>query len=490
MGSTRGFIQYKRTENLYREIEERIRDYREVELTLPQDTVIREAARCMECGTPFCHSLGCPLGNLIPEWNDLIYRKKWYEAYLRLELTNNFPEITGRLCPALCETACTLSINRSPVFTRQIERAIVEMAFKEGWVTPKPPIHEKGKSVAIVGSGPSGLAAAQQLRRMGYRVVVFEKYPKPGGILRYGIPDFKLEKHILERRLKQLIEEGIEFETDVEAGYDVSARYLRKKFDALLIATGSREPRDLNVEGRNLKGIYFALEFLRANNLKVSGENLERSLIPGASSSLSAKGKKVLIIGGGDTGSDCVGTSLRQGAEHITQVEILPKPLEWDKPYNPEWPNWPKILRTSSSHKEAEALDKLTRLWSVMIKSFEPLRTPGVNSDTVGRANFVKVEWKLDKNGRFYPKEIEGSAFSVDADIVLLAMGFLHVKHTTLLEDLELQYDERGNIKTDDNYMSSTPGVFATGDAKTGASLIVRAISHGRKAAEAINNLI
>ncbi len=492
MGSTRGFIQYNRVQNVYRSIEERIKDYREVELTLPDDVIIREAARCMECGTPFCHSLGCPLGNLIPEWNDLVYRNRWYEAYLRLELTNNFPEITGRLCPALCETACTLSINRSPVFTRQIERAIAEKAFKEGWVIPKPPAHETGKSIAIVGSGPSGLAAAQQLRRMGHRVVVFEKYPKPGGILRYGIPDFKLEKYILDRRLKQLIAEGVEFETDVEAGYDISARYLRKKFDALLIATGSREPRDLDIPGRNLKGIHFALEFLKANNLKVSGETakLQDTQNTFPNSLPTAEGKNVLIIGGGDTGSDCVGTSLRQGARKITQVEILPKPMEWNNPYNPQWPDWPKILRTSSSHKEAEVLGKLTRLWGVMVKSFEPSRTSEATSDRVGKANFVRVEWKVDQNGKFYPEEVEESAFSIDADLVLFAMGFLHVKHTPLLEDLKLYYDRRGNIKTDEQYMTSLSGVFATGDAKTGASLIVRAIHHGRKAAEAINRFL
>lgn len=489
MGSPKGFIQRERAETIYRPIEERIKDYKEVELTLPEEIITGEASRCMECGTPFCHSLGCPLGNLIPEWNDLVYKNKWYEAYLRLELTNNFPEITGRLCPALCETACTLSINRSPVFTRQIERAIAEKAFKEGWITPHPPIHESGKRIAIVGSGPSGLAAAQQLRRMGHRVVVFEKYPKPGGILRYGIPDFKLEKHILERRIKQLIDEGVEFETDVEAGYDVSARYLRKKFDALLIATGSREPRDLDIPGRNLRGIHFALEFLAANNLKVSGE-VPQEEAPYIFSLPSAENKKVLVIGGGDTGSDCVGTSLRQGALHITQVEILPKPQEWNNPYNPQWPNWPKILRTSSSHREAEAVGKLTRLWGVMVKSFESLKTERATSDRVGRANFVRVEWKIDQNGRFYPKEIEGSAFSIEADIVLLAMGFLHVRHTTLLKDLKLNYDARGNIETNAYYMTSTPGVFATGDAKTGASLVVRAINHGRRAAEAINRFL
>ncbi len=494
MGETGGFIRYERTNTPYREIEKRIKDYTEVELTLPEEDIVREAARCMECGTPFCHSIGCPLGNLIPEWNDLAYRGKWHEAYLRLELTNNFPEITGRLCPALCESSCTLSINRSPVFTRQIERAIAERAFREGWVVPKPPKHEINRSVAVIGSGPSGLAAAQELRRMGYRVVVFERCPKPGGILRYGIPDFKLEKSIIDRRLKQLEEEGVEFETDVEVGYDISARYLQEKFDAILIATGSREPRDIQIPGRNLKGIYFALDFLKANNLRLS-QNISNEdttfyqnipeIFPNPLPT--AEGKGVLVIGGGDTGSDCVGVSLRQGARKTTQVEILPKPMVWNKPYNPNWPDWPRILRTSSSHKEAEALNKLTRLWAVMVKSFEPSKT---NPNNLGSVELVRVEWKTNEQGNLFPAEVEGSNFAIEADIVLLAMGFLHVKHSKLLTDLDISFDKRGNILTQNTYMTSTEGVFATGDAKTGASLIVRAINHGRKVAEEINRYL
>ncbi|MBN1524701.1 MAG: glutamate synthase subunit beta [Spirochaetales bacterium] len=473
MGKPTGFFEYARKSFTYRPVKERIKDFREFVICQPVEETQTQGSRCMDCGIPFCHSTGCPVFNLIPEWNDLVYHGKWEEAYYRLELTNNLPEITGRICPAPCETSCTLSINTAPVTIKQIELAIIEKAFEEGWVVPRPPKQETGKRVAVIGSGPAGLAAAQELRRTGHAVTVFEQSSKAGGILRYGIPDFKLEKHIIDRRLSQMAAEGIQFETNVSVGDDVSVKYLKQKYDAILLAQGAGEPRDLPVPGRGLEGIYYAMDYLTVNNMVLAGELQDTDLI-------SAKDKTVLVIGGGDTGADCVGTANRQGAKKVFQYEILPKPLEWKEPFNPEWPAWPNILRTGSSHEEG-----CTRDWSINTKQFS---SQGIR---VQKGYFNRVEWKKDAStGRFKMNEIEGSDFSLDVDIVLLAMGFLHVKHSRLLQDLGIEFDERGNIKTSTGYDTNVPGVFAAGDSSTGASLIVRAIWHGRQASKNIDTFL
>ena len=405
--------------------------------------------------------------------DDLIYRDKWREAYERLELTNNLPEITGRVCPAPCEASCTLSINAAPVTIRQIEMAIIETAFSNGWVVPRKPLKETGKKVAVIGSGPAGLASAQQLRRMGHSVVVFEKADRIGGILRYGIPDFKLEKSVIDRRLDQMRAEGVSFETDVIIGEDISVRYLKKSFDVVLLAMGADKPRDIHVPGRGLDGIYFAMEYLKESNRFVAGDIEEQKM-------LSAKNKAVLVIGGGDTGADCVGTAVRQGAKQVHQFEILPKPQEWDQPHNPSWPYWPQILRTSTSHEEG-----CIREWAVTTKSFSG------GDVKVEQGQFARVEWNTDPHtGNWVMKEIPGTDFSLRIDMVLVATGFLHVEHTRLVDQLGIDLDTRGNIKTNEAYACSVPGVFAAGDANMGASLVIRAIFHGRQAAAAINEYL
>ena len=472
MGKPTGFMEYARKSFTYRPVAERLRDYNEFVSTRDEEEMRLQGARCMDCGIPFCHSLGCPVFNLIPEWNDLVYRRRWREAYERLDLTNNLPEITGRVCPAPCETSCTLSINTAPITIKEIELAIIEKAFAEGWVVPRPPQRLSGKRVAVVGSGPAGLAASQQLRRAGHEVTLFESSRKLGGILRYGIPDFKLEKRILDRRIEVLGREGIKFETGVEVGEDVSVRYIRQKYDAILVTLGAGEPRDLSVPGRGLEGIHFAMDFLTRQNRLLAGEIDESDLI-------SAKGKTVLVIGGGDTGSDCVGTANRQGAKKVYQFEILPRPPEWKNAWNPEWPAWPNILRTSSSHEEGAERD-----WSVNTRQFSG------RDVRVEQGVFERVAWEKDAGGRFTMKPQEGSEFTLPVDLVLLAMGFLHPKHSRLLDDLRVEYDPRGNVKTDGHYSTSAPGVFAAGDAATGASLVVRAIWHGREAARAVNDFL
>jgi glutamate synthase (NADPH/NADH) small chain len=470
MGKPTGFIEYARVKSPYRPIEERRLDWREAALPVAEADLVREGARCMDCGVPFCHSLGCPVVNLIPEWNDAIYRGNWREAWERLEMTNNFPEATGRVCPAPCEASCTLSINVSPVSIKNIERAIIEKAFAEGWVTPRPPRRESGRRIAVIGSGPAGLAAAQQLRRSGHSVSLFEKADRIGGLLRYGIPDFKMEKSVLDRRLVQLAGEGVEFETGLVIGEDVSARYLRRKFDVVVLAMGAGQPRDLQVPGRGYEGVVFAMDFLTLSNKVINGEIADPPPI-------SARDKRVLVIGGGDTGADCVGTAVRQGARKITQIEILPKPLVWDRPTNPSWPFWPNILRTSSSHEEG-----CERQWSVSTTRFS-----GGYDATVQRAHCAQVEWKAAPGKRPEPVEVPGSDFVIDVDLVLLAMGFVHVEHGRLVQDLGVGLDARGNIQTDSSYMTTVPGVFAAGDAHAGASLVVRAINHGRRAAAAVD---
>jgi len=467
MGEIRGFLKYKRQPAGYRPVEERIHDFGELELPLTPEQIHQQAARCMDCGIPFCHGAGCPLGNRIPEFNDLLYRGKWQEACDNLHLTNNFPEITGRICPAPCETACTLAINDEPVLIRHIEFQIAEMGFAEGWIKPMPAPEKTGKRVAVVGSGPAGLAAAQQLARAGHEVVVFEKDEKPGGMLRYGIPDFKLAKHIIDRRLAQLSAEGVEFQTEVEAGTDISSHYLRRMFDCLCLTMGSRQPRDLAVPGREYENILFAMDYLMAQNRICSGQNPDRSRV------VSAKDKVVVVIGGGDTGSDCVGTARRQGARKIYQLEILPKPPESRPPDTP-WPMWPRIMRTSSSHQEG-----CERLWAVMTKRFSG------SGNTVKQLHCCEVEW-VKENGKWKVKELPGTDFVLSADLVLLAMGFVHIEHKGLVKELGLELDQRGNVRVN-NYQTSEPTVFAAGDTIEGASLVVRAIKSGREAAAAID---
>ena len=469
MGKPTGFIEFTRINPKKLPVAERITVFQEFEQLLPQDELTKQASRCMDCGIPYCHSNGCPCGNRIPDWNDMVYRNQWRRALELLHSTINFPEFTGRVCPAPCEFACTLSINQPAVTIKHIELQIVEHGWKEGWIIPRICKQKTGKRVAIIGSGPAGLAAAQQLVRAGHEVVVFEKSDRVGGLLRYGIPDFKLEKWIIDRRLEQLQLEGVVFETGVNVGVDISAKYLLRSFDATVIAAGSTIPRDLNIPGRELKGIHFAMEFLIQQNKLNAGDIITEE------ERISAKDKKVVVIGGGDTGSDCVGTSIRQGAKSVTQIEILPKPPENRKLYNP-WPEWPLILHTSSSHEEG-----CERRWNIMAKSFE-----GSNNN-VKKIYCRNLEWTED-NKSF--KEVDGSDFTLDADLVLLAMGFVHVEHGPLISDFDIRLDERGNIKVDNDHMTSTPGIFAAGDSMVGASLVVKAINHGRITAQSVNKYL
>ena len=469
MAKPTGFMEFARKEPPKRPVVERVQDYLEFEQLLPYTDLKRQAARCMDCGVPFCHSYGCPVKNLIPEWNDMVYRHQWRRALDLLHKTNNLPEVTGRICPAPCEAACTLSINQPAVSIKHIEREIIERGWNEGWVVPEPPGYSTGKSVAVIGSGPAGLAAAQQLARRGHRVVIFEKSDRLGGLLRYGIPDFKLEKWLLDRRIEQMTAEGVVIEAGVEAGRDVSVKYLRRTFNAILIAAGAGVARDLDIPGRALTGIHFAMDFLTQQNLRNAGGTIAE---PAA---ISAAGKHVVVVGGGDTGSDCIGTSRRQGAKSITQIELLPKPPD-ERAVNNPWPTWPLILRTSSSQEEG-----CERMWSINTTEFVGAK------GAVKKLRCVKLDWTANEAGRAVFKEIPGSAFELKADLVLLAMGFVHVEHGPLVQDLGLTLDPRGNITVDQNYMTSAAGVFAAGDAMAGASLVVRAIDHGRLAAEGID---
>ena len=471
MGKPDGFLEFERKTAPYRPVSERVRDYKEVELHLCNDDLVTQAARCMDCGIPYCHALGCPVFNLIPEWNDLVYNQQWYEAFWRLESTNNFPEITGKVCPAPCEQSCTLSINSAPVTIRQIESAVIDRAWKEGWVNPLPPSYQTIAHIAVVGSGPAGLAAAQQLRRAGHQVTVYEKSRKPGGILRYGIPDFKLQKSFIDRRIAQMEAEGVKFECEVTIGEDISIQYLRRKNHAVILAVGAGEPRDLHVPGRGYEGIHFAMDYLTQSNKFVSGEIRREEM-------LWAGGKDVLIIGGGDTGSDCAGTAIRQGAASVHLLEILPEPQEWKQPWNPQWPYRPDILRTSSSHQEG-----CRRKWAVVTKRFVG------HDERVKEAVCARVQWKR-KGAETVPVEIDGSEFTIKADMVLLSTGFLHVQHDSILRNIGIVLDKKGNINTDQNYLTSVPGVFAVGDAVSGASLVVSAIYSGRRAAECIDRYL
>ena len=464
MGKVTGFMEIDRAERRYAPASDRIRHYREFLLPLSEEGTRNQAARCMNCGIPYCHS-GCPVNNQIPDWNDLVYRGDWREASRNLHSTNNFPEVTGRICPAPCEASCTLNIPDTPVSIKTIECAIVDRAFEQGWIKPEPPTKKTGKRVAIVGSGPAGLACAQQLARVGHDVHVYEKNGHPGGLLRYGIPDFKLEKRHIERRVEQMKAEGVVFHCKTQVGKDVTAASLLESYDAVALAGGAELGRDLPVPGRDLSGVYFAMEFLPQQNRRVSGEPI------GTNEPILAAGKHVIVIGGGDTGSDCIGTSIRQGALKVTQLEIMPIPPKVeDKMLN--WPNWPVKLRTSSSHEEGAERD-----FAVMTKKFE-----GENG-AVTSLECVKLDDKL--------KPIEGTEFSLKADLVLLAMGFISPVKEGLLADLGVALDNRGNVLADTKrYASSVGKVFACGDMRRGQSLVVWAIREGRQCAAAIDEAL
>jgi NAD(P)H-dependent glutamate synthase small subunit len=474
MAKPTGFLEYQRQNAPKRPITDRVKDYREIERLMTEEELNKQAARCMDCGIPYCHSFGCPVVNRIPEWNDMIYRGQWRRALDLLHSTNNFPEVTGRVCPAPCEAACTLMIDEVPVSIKHIELQIVERGFQEGWIQPEPPAQKSGCRVAVIGSGPAGMAAAQQLARAGHEVVLFEKDDRVGGLLRYGIPDFKLDKSVLDRRMEQMKAEGVSFETSVDVGRDISTAYLMRSFDAVAITTGARVPRDLTVPGRELVGTHFAMDFLRQNNKRVAGD-----AIPDAET-ITAKGKDVVVVGGGDTGSDCIGTSRRQGAKSITQIELLPKPPEKRAFENP-WPTWPLIMRTSTSQEEG-----CERMWSINTKE-----VLGDKNGAVRALKCVKLEWsKPDASGRSSFKEIAGSEFELPAQLVLLAMGFVHTEHEPLVSGFGLKTDPRGNILIDKNFMSSTSAVFAAGDSTRGASLVVHAINLGRQMAAKIDEYL
>jgi len=463
-------MEYSRETPQRRAVDDRLQDWQEVYKPFPELKLMEQGARCMDCGIPFCHT-GCPLGNIIPDWNDLVYRGQWQEAIRRLHATNNFPEFTGRLCPAPCEEACVLGINEPPVTIKNIENSIVERAFAEGWIRPEPPARRTDKKVAVVGSGPAGLAAAQQLNRAGHLVTVFERADRIGGLLRYGIPEFKMEKRVLDRRLSLMEAEGIVFTTNADIGGNVAVDELRKEFDAIVLAAGSTVPRDLPVPGRELKGIYFAMEFLPLQNKRCAGDKIQDEKF------ISAEGKSVVIIGGGDTGADCLGTVHRQGCKAVVQLELLPKPPSGRDASMP-WPYWPTILRTSSAHEEGGDRD-----WSVGTKNFS-----GTNGH-VEKLHAVRLEW-VNEGGRTVMRDVPGSDFTLDADLVLLAMGFLGPEKKGLVENLGVEVDQRGNIKADDDYMTTVPGIFAAGDARRGQSLIVWAIWEGREAAVGVDRYL
>ncbi|MDG1571995.1 glutamate synthase subunit beta [Robiginitalea sp. M366] len=471
MGKTTGFMEYERKVETYAPVEERLKHYREFTKPLSEKAVRDQGARCMDCGIPFCHS-GCPLGNLIPDFNDAVYRGKWERAAEILHSTNNFPEFTGRLCPAPCEEACVLGINEDPVSIENIEKNIVETAFKKGWVKPQPPATRTGKSVAVVGSGPAGLAAAQQLNRAGHQVTVFERDEKPGGLLRFGIPDFKMEKQVIDRRLEVLEAEGITFRCGVHVGKDVSASSLREEFDALLLCGGATVRRSLPIPGTDLEGVVQAMDFLPQNNRKVAGADY-------SGLELSAKGKHVVVIGGGDTGSDCIGTSLRQGAASVTNFEILGKPPV-GRPEDQPWPFWPMRLRTSTSHKEGAE-----RVFSISTKTFK-----GDANGKLKSLVTVDVEWVTEPGKRPQLKELEGTEREWPCELALLALGFTG-SETSIADELGLELDPRTNIKAPaTDYQTNVPGVFAAGDQRRGQSLIVWAISEGRQAAHHIDTYL
>ena len=470
MGKITGFLEIERETPQVRPVVERTADWDELYQPFPADRLRDQASRCMDCGVPFCHN-GCSLGNLIPTWNDWVYQGRWQEAVDSLHRTNNFPEFTGRICPALCEASCVVGLNGEPVSIRETERTIVEEGFKQGLIQPQLAKTKTGKKVAVIGSGPAGLAASQQLCRAGHSVTLYEKNERVGGLLRFGIPDFKLEKSIIDRRLKQMIGEGLTVKTGVHVGVDLSVEQLKQENDAIVLTGGSEKPRDLPIPGRELKGVHFAMDFLAQQNRRNHGDTL-------STEEILAKGKHVVVIGGGDTGADCVGTSIRQGAKSVTQIELLPKPPK-NRPSETPWPLWPNQLRTSTSHQEG-----CHRLWSILSKRFE-----GDESGKIVKSlQCVRLNWREpEEGGRPSMVEIPGSQFTLDADLVLLAMGFLHPVKSGLLEALGVELDGRGNVKVGVDYQSSVGGIFAAGDVATGQSLVLKAIYGGRQAARSVD---
>ena len=466
MGKPAGFQEFKRELPSRRAPSERVNDWLEIYVDFPEEKIRAQGARCMDCGVPFCHT-GCPLANIIPDWNDLVYRGRWREAIRVLHSTNNFPEFTGRICPAPCEAACVLGINQPAVSIKLIERSVVERAWDEGWIHPEPPQEKTGQRVAVVGSGPAGLAAAQQLRRSGHSVTVYEKSDRIGGLLRYGIPNFKLEKQVVDRRLDQMRAEGVNFVTNAHVGVNVPVEDLVEEYDAVLLAGGSERPRDLPIPGRELKGIHFAMEFLPQQNRRCEGDLVDPAI------AILAEGKRVVILGGGDTGADCLGTSLRQKAKSVHQFEIMPKPPDTRAASTP-WPMWPMQLRTESSHEEGGIRD-----WSIGSVSF--------SGDEQGRVKQLHAV-RVGPPPTFTP--VPGSEFTLDCELVLLALGFLGPVKSGMIEKLGLELDARGNVATKKDYMTSVDGVFAAGDMRRGQSLVVWAISEGRKAAEAMDHYL
>ena len=471
MGKPTGFMEVSRQDRRYNLVADRVQNYQEFVIPLTEEELGRQGSRCMDCGIPYCHN-GCPVNNIIPDWNDLVYQGQWQEAIEVLHSTNNFPEFTGRICPAPCEAACTLNLTDEPVTIKSIECSIVDKAWQMGWIQPQIARHKTGKCVAVVGSGPAGMATAQQLARAGHDVVVFEKNDRIGGLLRYGIPDFKMEKHHIDRRIAQMQAEGVVFRPNWNIGKDIPAQQLLADFDAVVLAGGSEHPRDLTVPGRELEGVHFAMEFLPQQNKRVAGDVIADDV------SLLATAKDVIVIGGGDTGSDCIGTSKRHGADSITQLEIMPKPPEKENKAL-TWPNWPNKLRTSSSHEEG-----CERMWSVDTVSLEG------HNGKVTKINCVKVEWKQEA-GRWNMSRVPGSEFSLKADLVLLAMGFVHPVRDGLLEQLGVEVDERSNVKANtQDYRTSVDKVFTAGDMRRGQSLVVWAIREGRQCARAVDEYL
>ncbi len=471
MGKPTGFIEIKRAKPHARPVLERIKDWQEVYVSETETRVREQGARCMDCGIPFCHE-GCPLGNLIPDWNDLVYRHRWEAAIERLHSTNNFPEWTGRLCPAPCEGSCVLGINDDPVTIKRIELSIVEHAFDQGWITAKPPVARTGKRIAVVGSGPAGLAAADELNRAGHHVSVFERADRIGGLLRYGIPEFKLEKRFLDRRLALMAAEGVEFRTGVEIGIDLPVSGLRRQFDAIVLCGGAPWARDLQIPGRELAGIHFAVEYLTQQNRRCEGDSVDPASL------ITAEGKRVVIIGGGDTGADCLGTAHRQGATSVHQFELLARPPESRHEDNP-WPQWPNVFRTSSAHEEGGE-----RVYAVSTERF--------SGDAQGRVtalHAINVETTRD-NGRLQVTRVAGSEFELEADLVLLAMGFVGPERGSLLSQLGVRLTDRGTVWRDAQWMTSEPGVFTAGDMQRGQSLIVWAIADGRHAAKSVDSFL
>ena len=469
VGKITGFIEIRRAKPRTRPIEVRVRDWKEVYLVEPEAAVQAQGARCMDCGIPFCHQ-GCPLGNLIPDWNDLAYRNRWQPAIERLHATNNFPEFTGRLCPAPCEGSCVLGINDDPVTIKSIELAIVERAFEEGWIVPRPPAVRTGRRVAVVGSGPAGLAAADQLNQAGHQVTVFERADRIGGLLRYGIPEFKMEKRLLDRRLALMAQEGVTFRPGVEIGVDLPVSALRRAFDATVLCGGATAPRDLQIPGRELAGIHFAVEYLTQQNRRCEGDDL------GDEPLISAEGRRVVIIGGGDTGADCLGTAHRQGAASVAQFELLPRPPETRAANNP-WPQWPVVFRTSAAHDEGG-----DRIYSVSTERFV-----GDERGRVSALHATQVEMRVDASGRARFEPVPGTGFELQADLVLLAMGFVGPERGSLLTELGVRMTDRGTVWRDDNWMTSEDAVFTAGDMQRGQSLIVWAIADGRSVAHNVD---